>query len=1206
MKLKKLELLGFKSFADKTEVIFDQGVTCVVGPNGCGKSNISDAIRWVLGERSAKMLRGSKMEDIIFNGTDFRKPLSFAEVALTIDNTDRGLPIDYSEVTIARRLYRSGESEYLINKTVVRLKDVQDLILDTGIGSSSYSMIEQGRIDYILNADAEERRFLIEEAAGISKYKVKKEEALRKLERTEQNLQRLNDIVQEVHKNIQYAERQAKRAEKYKEQFIVLKDLETRKAFYDLKLLSNQKLECENQKKNAEDELGRLEQEILNHQTQITRLEEELRRLGEKQSAKESERYAILSQTEKNEQQLRFHQEKRMEMAVRRGEIQQEIAQLTERVEKSVSEVDAKKKDQLRFQEEQGRISGELARSENYLAEAQQGLEQVKSRLEKSKSEAFELASELTKLRNEHHRIQAFLESAQRQKDKMLANRSRFENDHAEWRMKKDDCENEMRTAAEKVHEFEEAVKRIETQIEETKDQLESFQKQNEELRQLLHEKESRLTFLKEMDAAGGSNVEAVLADLTELEKAWIHNMREIVKVKEGYDWAAEAALGFLAKYLVVDNFETAEKVYEYMSSLENAEIGFLVNTESPLMVPQEEVPGPQHPALECSIADVLEIKEEYQKLIRPLLTKIYVARDLNKDVFRQLLDLSWDCCIVTRQGICLGPSGRVYLKSNPQDDQSHFHRGKEIKSLEAELEEIRQKTDALQNQKVLLQAKLKEREAARQAAGQEWMDLKIQKESLDSVRGGMSERLTSYQKELDLVWQDIQELERQCEEAVQKKNALDTELQAAGEKEKEHRAQEESLIRELEAKDQEKTQALKMVAENQSRHHHLQEQSRLLEEALGILIEHEDRDRKRIDSLRDETEKIGQKESLIDEEDIRIADNHKILNESLRQVDVELEVMKQDRQVREEASACAQETVQGIRARQQKVQESLHKIEMGVMDVSYQEKAIHERLDQTYHIRLSELKPEDFEWQDRNLEEVNAEIEKLKGRVDSMGTVNMLAIEEYDELKQRYDFLATQKKDLEDARESLLEAIRKINRTTKSLFEETFTNVQIKFREYYQILFRGGEAKLVLVDETHPLESGIDIVVRPPGKRPQHMTLLSGGEKALTAIALLFALFKIKPSPFCVLDEVDAPLDEANIDRFLTVLRTFLEVTQFIIVTHNRKTIAMGDSLYGVTMQEAGISKIVSVRVNNEEDDKGSKNTAAPEDDAIEDSVVA
>ena len=416
MRLKKLELLGFKSFAEKTEVAFDQGVTCIVGPNGCGKSNVSDAIRWVLGERSAKLLRGSTMEDVIFNGTEVRKPLAFAEVALTIDNADRGMPIEYNEVTIARRLYRTGESEYLLNKTSCRLKDIQDLILDTGIGSSSYSMIEQGRIDYILKADPEERRFLIEEAAGIAKYKAKKDESIRKLERTEENLKRLQDIVFEVQKNIQYAERQAKRAERYKLELERLKTLEIKRAFPEQRQIEQKKLDLTQSFQVKKDELTALESSLQGQHQTIEDQETRVRGIGQRCHVKEGERYQALAQIETNGQKLQFVRDKRIELAQQRGQLLQEQDQLRQSIETAAVQKNELAELLKNQRSESEQIQSRLTEVTQKLQHQESLIQDAKNSLETTRKEFFDAAQATTQARNEFHRAKVQGENLESQR----------------------------------------------------------------------------------------------------------------------------------------------------------------------------------------------------------------------------------------------------------------------------------------------------------------------------------------------------------------------------------------------------------------------------------------------------------------------------------------------------------------------------------------------------------------------------------------------------------------------------------------------------------------------------------------------------------------------------------------------------------------------------------------------------------------------
>lgn len=1198
MHLKKLELHGFKSFADKTEILFDQGVTCVVGPNGCGKSNISDSIRWVLGERSAKMLRGSKMEDVIFNGTDFRKSVAMAEVSLTIDNTDRGLPIDYQEVTLTRRLYRSGESEYYINRTLCRLKDLQDLILDTGIGSNSYSMIEQGRIDYVLNADAEERRFLIEEAAGISKFKVKKEEAIRKLERTEQNLLRLNDIVQEVHKNIQYAERQAKRAEKYKEQLELLKALEIKKSFFDLQVLDQEQQALEEKRQSCQGQIEQIESQKQQKRRDQEEQEALLKQVNHRYGEQESKRYGIRSQIDQIAQQLRFDQEKKVEFATRRGENQQEESQLNDQLIKGEQELAFKKAELQGLGDEKTQGIAQLKESETKFQQFQQNIENLKSQLQQSRLEAFEIASEVTRLRNDYHRSLAFLQTSGEQKTKLKNNFERFDHEKHEWELRKKAHETDIVSLEMKLRAIEQEIGRLEEDERRLKTEFEQALSEKEALQQKTHEKSAQLEMLKELDASSEVNKEKLLSKAAHLHQEFIGSMREVVRAKNGYELALEAALGIFAQSLIVEDVSTAKQLLTQLSQEKISNLTVLIRSQQQS---QAVAVGQSN----ARLIDFVEIKPAYQETIRTLLQDVEVVEALNLEELDQWLSASLTRRVVTRDGIALGPGAQIFFRHGVPLEQSFFQRGKLIEDLQNNLNELRQSFEKNTETMARLDTERAERETRLSLLQEEGLDIKIQRESHESLSQGVEERLETYGRELAILKSEMGDLEIQEAEESQKKAICEEQLNQLSQKEQRVREVQDQLLREVESEEKKRDEALRQVTEWKAKLDHLQDRNRLLDETLQFLSEGDRRARLRIESLKQEMERIIEKEIKLEEEDARLTLQAGRLEEELRELEVTMELTRQEKNRTESEVTALQETLQNFTSSQQQLQDSLHQFEMKGMDYNYQRKTLLERMEQSYHIRLLELNREEYALQAEDKESVETKISELKNKVETIGAVNLLAIEEYDELKKRYDFLMSQKQDLEQAREELLEAIRKINRTTKSLFDETFANVQRTFQEYYHLLFRGGEAKLILLDETHPLESGIEIVVRPPGKKPQHITLLSGGEKALTAIALLFALFKIKPSPFCVLDEVDAPLDEANIDRFLTVLRTFLKTSQFIIVTHNRKTIAMGDALYGVTMEEAGISKLVSVKMNPGE--KSLPGAALDQDQKpLQDSVTA
>lgn len=1187
MRLKKLELFGFKSFADKTEIIFDQGVTCVVGPNGCGKSNISDSIRWVLGERSAKLLRGSKMEDVIFNGTDFRKPLAMSEVSLTIDNSDRGLPIDYNEVTITRRLYRSGDSEYLINKTLCRLKDIQDLILDTGIGSNSYSMIEQGRIDYILNADAEERRFLIEEAAGISKFKVKKEEAIRKLERTEENRLRLNDIIHEVHKNIQYAERQAKKAERYREELEKLKKFEIQKSFLDMIQISKERETLQAEQQVLQDELQKIDQESKETRRAQETLNESLKEITERYRRTESERYAIQSKFEQNQQQLKFNQEKRIEIANRQGQIEQELKELQERIEKSKEEILSKKQEMESILQNRGEAQSQMQSSEEALKKVELQITNIKAQMDELKHKTFQAASDTSRIRNEFHKLQAFLETTQQQKVKKDAGAQRLKDEAGNWKNRQQSGEKDLQTILIQIEEL--AVRKTAELA--TRDGLqqaiETLQNEEDQAARSLHEHQTRLEILKEIEQAAKAKEEELLEQSADFNRDFVKTLREIFSVQPGFEWALESALESFSRSLIVEDLASAEKLIERIREKKTASMGIFVRgLQSENLTPSERL---QNPAILHSLSEIITIKEGYENIFRGLFERCYVVREMPVSNFLQeFTGLSGSHKFITAGGLVLGPDNKVFCRNTAlASEEDTFKRNAEIEKLSAEVSRYQslaaEKETALTEKNFELQACLQQLTAIETSIVQ----AAVQKESLASAQKGTEERIHSFQQELELIYFESQELESQESDAAAKKSALEQELHAAEEQENQLRAHHESFLQQIAAADHERSSAMQHFAETRAHFASIDQRAKLLDESVKIMSEHQDRNTQRVSDLGHEAELLSQRQGQIAKEDAQLEKDQVQLEEVRREADIAVELVRQEKEKADEEFAALQNRFQELSLRQQELQGGLHQFEMKFMDFNYREKNISDRMLQAYKLNLEELNREEFLSDELVLETLAQQIETLKQKVESLGTVNLLAIEEYEELKQRYEFLMTQQKDLDDAREQLMETIRKINRTTKSLFEETFTNVQNQFQEYYQTLFRGGHAQLVLVDESNPLESGIDIMVRPPGKKPTHISLLSGGEKALTAIALLFALFKIKPSPFCVLDEVDAPLDEANVDRFLTVLQTFLTMSQFIIVTHNRKTIAMGDSLYGVTMQEAGVSKLVSVKVN--------KNSNAP-----------
>jgi chromosome segregation protein len=1174
MHVKTVQIIGFKSFADKTEVHFEKGITCVVGPNGCGKSNISDAIRWVLGERSAKLLRGSRMEDLIFSGTEFRKPMGMAEVSLIIDNSDKTLPIGFDEVVITRRLYRSGESEYLINKTSCRYKDIQELILDTGIGSNSYSMVEQGKIDYILNADEEERRFLIEEAAGISKYKVKKEEALRKLERTEANLLRLNDIVSEVEKNIRYAERQAKRAEKYKAKLEDLKHLEITKALRETEALEKEKTALESERAALAESHGRYERELSREEAELRRLEDAMKRAEEVLRDQERKKYEAKLALAEAESRFRLDLEKREDFARANQALEMDFARFGERL----SAIDR----ELAVREtERAALAQEFAVRRDGMAEIKQEYEQVRGILaqrgadgRRTEDRLFELAREIAELRNRQAKLE--LERAhyerERERDEGRLLRLRAEREEIARKMASLPAEASRDTG----EDGQQGIGAKSQAREVLARSLATLEESLVEIRARLKEIEFQVKLFEEW-GNGGIGTERVPELILEegrregsLIQGLVRAMRDVIEVKKGYETAIRAALSDWAHAVIVNDCQAAMKVLEVAEKLEAKELAILVN-QSDGAGSAKGAPPPVS-GLRGRATEFVRVAPDCESVVAEHLAHVFIVDRFDREQIREWSQCANGFKLVSKDGFVLGPGFKIqYWGSGGKIDLPEG--AGDTKNLQAEAQSLQKQLAVCEEERQALKAELVvlDREIRT-----------IEKESFE-IRASLSADLKRLGDEMAFEEDEIREAEREVTRLAGEMETLQPFARSLAEKEAHH----EAVVR-VEADGTrslaEKKEALfeKLTRESEEANG-LAHRERFLAESLELLS------RGRTDEIglqekrRREHAENAKAVSLFDSERGGRESQLEILRDAVRAGEKGAERLIGERDSLAGLREGAALTVDAKKRELAAVKDEDHARELSVMEINYRIGAIGERLRQSYRVDLSNVDRNTHRLEGIDLAQLEGEITELSRQLESLGTVNLLAVEEYESLKERYGFLCGQKQDLEKGREELLEAIRRINRETKKLFEDTFAKVREAFGHYFRILFGGGDADLVLVDETQPLESGIDIRVKLPGKAGRGISLLSGGEKALVTTALIFALFQVKPSPFCLLDEMDAPFDESNVGRFLAVVRTFLERTQFILVTHNRKTIAASDCLYGVTMQEPGVSKLVSVKLIQE-----------------------
>ncbi|MBI4358923.1 MAG: chromosome segregation protein SMC [Candidatus Omnitrophica bacterium] len=1182
MYLKKIELFGFKSFAEKTEIVFERGVTCIVGPNGCGKSNISDAIRWVLGERSAKLLRGSRMEDVIFSGTDFRKPLNLSEVSLTIDNSDQKLPLQYEEVVITRRLHRSGESEYLINKTPCRLKDIQDLILDTGVGSNSYSMIEQGRIDYILNAEAEERRFLIEEAAGISKYKVKKEEAIRKLGHTEENLIRLNDIVTEIERNIRYAERQAQRAERYKEQYEKLKNLEIQKALFETHQLDAELKRIHLDRQEQETTFNRLEEEISQQNRSTRQLEEDLQTLEQTFFEQETARSETKQALSSLESQEAFHREKIEFLKLNSQNALGEIELLSKRLGALQLDLEQKTKEQEELRTTTDQLQIERKDLKGALEAVRNGDEAEANKLSDLQPLLFDLARQIAEVKNllhENHVELITLEQKQlNAKDaqaKLVETKrllAKQEGDEARNFSNYDEKRGETRL---RLNELLAKKGVLDRSLKEAREKLTDIHSRKAEL-------QNQFALLEELNQVQGPDPKKIVAEHSShlASSGVIKALLDLIDIQPGYELAAEAALADSVKGVVAENVETAVALFERLKKSGSHRATIFIKDLAVLngaLIKDAEAEA--HPLIERRLWEAIRVRDGYEAIFGNLIGKFYVIDEVSTESIAQLSKLAGRVKLVSKSGVIFGPEFQITLRNGGYTpERSTLARTREMERLSSDIKietgESQQLRYTIQEHELSL---LRLQEIEKQIND----ELMGTQAALERIQGA-SLSLTKYLRQID------EELELTDKE----KSHYQIEVERLG-------SQREDLNLRLKDLQEKESKAQSYFDQYKNRREVMEHDLSILESKLQMQLERKDtlkrssefliqqvnELRERINFLTAQQQSSSQQITQWDIELEGFYGKKENLSKVLMDYSAGVEKTKAARSTaiskRNQALSDLQNSIRNLESVKQKV----HECSLKQMELNHRKSSIDQDLQSRYKITLSSVNPEAYQFAEDKQEEVRQEIERLREKLDAFGPVNLLAIEEYQEMKSRHEFMLHQKKDLIEARDSLLEAIRKINRTTRKLFEETLLRVRESFQEYFRTLFGGGQADLILLDEENLFESGLDIVARPPGKKLQHITLLSGGEKALTAIALLLALFSVKPSPFCVLDEIDAPLDEANNERFLHALRPFLATTQFIIVTHTRKTIATGDVLYGVTMQEPGVSKIVAVRLSHEKD---------------------
>lgn len=1199
MYLKQIELYGFKSFANKTELVFEPGITAIVGPNGCGKSNCSDAIKWVLGEQSAKELRGSKMEDIIFNGTAETEPVNIAEVSLVLSNDDKTLEVDYDEVIITRRVYRSGESEYFINKTPVRLKDINDLLAGTGIGVSSYSIAEQGRIDRVINARPQDRREIFEEASGITKFKNKKNEALQKLEHTENNLNRLSDIITEVKRQISSIERQAKKAEKYRVAYERMKELDLKLAKYTLNELKDKNsyvsVESESLKKQ-EAQIG-LDMGML--QDEVSRQRENLDNLNVKISDENIRVNAVFSSIDKNNEIVRLNNERVDELSSRKENLIREIGELEKRNSEIKEKIVSVGEEFNLINKEKNSSQFNVNVIEDKLVHVNANIENYKQVILETKSAIMTNLARQSEFKNELDKVSSSLAALGSNKER-LADEERFSvKELDKLSISFDEIDQKLDDQKELFENALIKVKILKQDIEKVNNLVQQRAVLIEKLKHKIASASSKLEILKELRDKREGFSEGVKAYIEYAEKDqrikenFVGIVADIVAPKEGMVTAVENALSEKTQIVVLKTRKAVDEAVNYLKDMKKGRAQFLalediISRESDLQ---------DNPCNSRPLINFVNAGEADKSLLTYLLKSSYLADNLDVESCygRQgLLFVTKDGDIVNDLIITGG--------SFKEETTSIIGRDVKIRELESDVFAFSEQVTVYETEYKNLNDKLTnlnmELESANQSARHNEIllnNINSQKSNITQTKEKLSEKTALLAAEFDQISKNLELLCSKKQSLINQIDSIDSENKAL---ESLISQNEEMLISKANEKEGIIVELTKLRTETSVINERFDTQKTSLDMLKQALRENTASIALRSEQIKDAEERVV---SLKEEADALVnsiatfEQEKKMLNESLRSLSNERDSLAVVFKDLENKLKQKQSSLDNIR-------EQVSKYNVQYTELNYKTQAIYDRIQQAYNVDLGKTEDIDFE-DDADWQAICEETSVLKEMIDKMGPVNLVAIDEHKELLQRYDFLTFQHEDLMRSKESLHQAISKINFTTRKLFSETFEQIRTHFNNYFRVLFGGGKAELFLLDETDILESGIDIVVRPPGKKLQNISLLSGGEKALTSIALLFALFKTKPAPFCILDEIDAPLDEANIERFTRIIDEFVKTTQFIIITHNKKTISASDVMYGVTMQKSGISKVVSAKFSKDGSDKEKKFTEEP--DVSEESML-
>jgi chromosome segregation protein len=1178
--LKTLEIIGFKSFANKTKLEFEPGMTAIVGPNGCGKSNVSDAVRWVLGEQRARALRGAKMEDVIFNGTDSTKALGMAEVSITLADCTEHLGIEYDEVCISRRVFRSWESGYFLNRKACRLKDIQRLFMDTGIGTDSYSVLEQGKIDQILSARPEDRRTVFEEASGITKYKADKKEALRKLEHTEANLLRLADVIREVKRQIISLQRQAGKARRYKELSDEMRDLDiyvTREhlAEYAEKInelagelgileskvgeLHRQVETAENEAESSREALTQLEQTISHAMEQASNARSELERTRNLITMNTDRIAELTTLAQRNTQET---QEARLRHETHRSELEKII----DAIAGAESEQDAART--------------ELEKATLAQKDVEDRMNAARARVNDLRNESVALDSTSSRMQNELNELDARDRSTMLKKERLATEKAELERTLKQFVEHREEMDAKVEALSAKVTEQTGVLTNLDTERTGRKDLIAENEKVLNEKQKTLAARRAQLEMLSGNEARhagfppGAQLLLAPPDDFTLDRSGIIGPLAEQLKASPEYQKALEAILHPCIDAIVVRDETIARETLNWLREQEAGSARLLSVTSS-----REEASFDTSSPIGKSLLDCITFGDAVAPLVQRLFWNVRVVGS-EAEIPHVL---SVDTIVVSQNGTVVSGDGSSEIWMPDTEDKSPLARHQ----LREQLQEQIGKNEAdIQKLEAVIETLRGEESGMTSTIGDARRNLEEYRRELalqEGERQVIVRETKSAQERVETVGFEYNNLAESESKGAELRSRLANELQEARERQASVRTQIADQTGELNEIEERRSDALSVTSEHRIV---FSQKSSALEQLINRrqpmearINELEELINERTGGINSYNRRIEDLQHSITEEDAKIEPMEARLTETTGTLESE----RARREGTIQTLTTAENRLRGLRDSLEAELNRKSKLEVERAEFTMRHDNALERVTAAYHLTKEELaEAEAPRWENDEIpdrDEIETRVAELKAKIDSMGPVNLVAIDEHAEHEERFAFLNKQQDDLLAAKQQLLDMIKTINTTTTEMFKETFDKVNASFEGMFKQLFGGGSAKLVLTDDEDVLEAGIEIIARPPGKKLQTISLLSGGERTMTAVALLFSLFKVKPSPFCILDELDAALDDANISRFVDALRSFLQQSQFVIITHSRQTIAAADVIYGVTMQTRGISKVVSMK---------------------------